>query len=129
LPGLIAHAERYGRFGFVFRKTDIFGIGGRPCLYLAEDLYTQVDSAGEREDASPLALKFRGLSNMLCLPGFGKVRDYTHEREWRVLADIALDTTNPVFVISPSRYLKELRPLLWEETVQVPIDLFFEWGI
>ena len=28
LPGLINHCERYGRFGFVFRKNVVFGLGG-----------------------------------------------------------------------------------------------------
>jgi len=129
LPGLVAHAERYGRFGFVFRKTDVFKAKGRPCLYLAENLYTHVDSAGEREGASALEQELRGLSNMLCLPGFGKVQDYTHEREWRVLSDVRLDETRPVAVVSPSGFVAPLRPLLQENTVQVPIDVFFEWGI
>ena len=30
LPGLISHAERFGRFGLVFGKTELFGYGGRP---------------------------------------------------------------------------------------------------
>src|SRR6266571_6648000 len=39
LPGLIALAERYGRFGLGFRKTTLFGAGARPCAYLAEEHY------------------------------------------------------------------------------------------
>ena len=38
LPGSINHCERYGRFGFVFRKNVVFGLGGRPAIYADNDI-------------------------------------------------------------------------------------------
>lgn len=38
LPGLINHCERYGRFGFVFRKNVVFDLGGRPAIYVDNDI-------------------------------------------------------------------------------------------
>src|ERR1044071_266327 len=37
LPGVIGMSERYGRFGFVFRKEALYPEGARPCGYMDDE--------------------------------------------------------------------------------------------
>ena len=97
LPGLIGHSERYGRFGFVFSKSDIFAppLNGRPCLYMDSETYGLIDQTCSHSD-STVRNRLFGLSNVLTMPGNGKVQDFTHEREWRVFSDVPLEKLRAV---------------------------------
>jgi hypothetical protein len=125
LPGLIGHAERYGRFGFVFRKEEVFRADGRPCAYLAEEQYTLVAELGRSTTASLAAQRLFGLSNIYNPPGFGKIQDYTHEREWRVFQDLRFDEIPPVALLAPSAYLQTMK---WNAIPTLPLDMLHDWG-
>lgn len=128
IPGLISHAERYGRFGFVFRKSDIYAVGGAPCLYLRHDEYAAISKAFERstDDAEK---RIWGLSNVYCPPGTKgkKVQDFTHEREWRVFQDIDLTATLPQCILAPADYVTKLMGEM-PGMALIPIDTLFTWG-
>jgi hypothetical protein len=128
LPGLISHCERYGRFGLVFSKSDVYRAGGRPCLYVAEEEYAAVAAIGRGK--SPLTPEGRlfALANVYVPPrAQNKVQDFTHEREWRLFCDLDLQSTRIVTLLAPSSYTSALVALRPQIPV-VPIDTLFEWG-
>ena len=99
LGGLIANAERYGRFGFVFLKTQLLPAGG-PCpTIFNEEEYAVIDQDFSTSD-DPVRRRIFGRSNLLSPVGTGKkIQDFSHEREWRVFSDILFDDPSPI----PSR--------------------------
>lgn len=128
LPGLVALSERYGRFGFVFRKPALFGLGGRPCLYVDRACYGHIaNQAQNAMEGSPEATIF-GLANVYSPPGFGQIQDFTHEREWRLFSNLVLANTAPDFLICPSSYVGQLSSLFSGSTPCVSIDTMHEWG-
>jgi hypothetical protein len=128
LPGLLSHCERYGRFGFVFSKRSIFDAGGRPCLYVARDEYRALAQLGSARPVDSPEGRLFALSNLYEPPHSGvKLQDYTHEREWRVFADVDLSQTAVSTVIAPSSHISRLLPLLQGVPV-MPVDTLFEWG-
>ncbi len=128
LPGVISHCERYGRFGFAFRKSDIFAMGGRPCLYVAPDEYGVLAVQGRGKSPETPQGRLYALSNVYVPPhGPNKVQDYTHEREWRVFSSVDLRVIPLAVVIAPSRFAPEISKLARGAPV-VPIDTLFDWG-
>ncbi|MCA8953509.1 MAG: hypothetical protein KDE27_28615 [Planctomycetes bacterium] len=132
LPGLLGHCERYGRFGWIFRKDAIYRAGGRPCVYLSDEMYTLLAQQGRAGDGSgdpagPWQRLF-GLANVYRPPGAGQVQDFTHEREWRLFGDLDLDTVAPELLIAPAAFEREMRALNPEVPV-LPIDVLHEWGL
>lgn len=127
LPGLISHAERYGRFGFVFGKDAIMRLSGAPCMYLLRADYTEISKAFKGQGQTKERLW--GLANLLHPPGTknGKVQDYSHEREWRVFGDIELQQCRPECLLAPSIYIKAVSDLGLNVPV-VPIDMLYAWG-
>lgn len=127
LPGLISHAERFGRFGLVFNKTDLFAYGGRPCAYVSSATYGKLAADRNR---SPEMRELFNLANVLTLPGFGKVQDFTHEREWRVMRDIDLTALKPVAYVIPSvDWLGKLPAGCAASTPTIPLTLLHRWGV
>lgn len=124
LPGLISHCERYGRFGFVFEKNDIFTSGGRPCIYVDAEIYGLLDQTYSAS-TDPIPKRLFGLANVFSPPGHGRIQDYTHEREWRIFGD--LDLANVAVVLCPTAYLDRMRLLFPTRTV-IPIELLHQWG-
>jgi hypothetical protein len=128
LPGLIAHSERYGRFGLAFRKADLFELGARPCLYLGESEYAAIAKLGRGQPVSTPEGRLFGLSNVYVPPHTtNRVQDYTHEREWRLFADIELASVAPASLFAPAAFVAELSRA-WPELPVVPIDMLFHWG-
>lgn len=149
LPGLIGHCERYGRFGFVFSKSDIFANPscGRPCLYVDSATYTVIDKDGSQSASREREYLF-GLSNVYSPVGAGhKIQDFSHEREWRVFSNVPLSFLRAV--LCPLQYhakvlssIMELRNTNLTNTMSgkleqriapdsipvIPIDMLFEWG-
>lgn len=128
LPGLFGHSERFGRFGFVFDKLDLYDFGGRPCAYVDADSYGWLD-AKHTSDAEANAI-WR-TSNVYCPAGRGKVQDFTAEREWRVFNDIPLQGHLRA-VIAPDSYITKFRTLLSPHNLDVPIlpiDTLYDWGV
>ncbi|MCR9245402.1 MAG: hypothetical protein NXI31_10240 [bacterium] len=140
LPGLLGHCERYGRFGWIFRKNAIYAAGGRPCIYVSEEHYallasrgraaTTADSDAGTEPAPEQTdwTRLHGLANVYRPPGEGQVQDFTHEREWRVFGDLDLLAVRPEALIAPRGQENVLREH-YPETPIVPLDVLHEWGI
>lgn len=126
LPGVIGLSERYGRFGFVFRKSAAYRRGARPCAYLDWPAYKIVS---ELRTAPPSSEERRlfGLCNVLTPRGEGRIQDFTHEREWRVFADLSFEICPPEMLLSPNAYLPQVRELFPSTTI-IPIDTLFDWG-
>jgi hypothetical protein len=127
LPGLISHAERFGRCGLLFRKDVIFSLGGRPCVYVAADVYDELKQGkGESESRKILF----DLANVYRPAGFGRTQDFTHEREWRVTTDINLRSTPPLAVIVPGiEYMRQLPASVRDSTPVIPLTLLHRWGV
>lgn len=128
LPGLFGHSERFGRFGFVFDKLDIYDLGGRPCAYLDADSYGWLDA---KHDSDAEANTIWRTSNVYRPAGRGKVQDFTAEREWRVFNDIPLQGHLRA-VIAPDAYITKFRSLLIPLNLEVPIlpiDMLYDWGV
>lgn len=127
LPGLISHAERYGRFGFVFTKAAIAKLDGAPCMYLLRGDYTQISKAFKGQ--SGRMKRLWGLANLLHPAGKkgGKVQDYSHEREWRVFGDVDLKTCPPECLLAPATYTTAVVGFGLNVPV-IPIDMLHAWG-
>lgn len=151
LPGLISHAERYGRFGFVFEKLDLYNdhdLKARPCLYLEKTMYNAIKSC--KCATPPLHSHLFGLSNVYNPNLQKKKQDYTHEREWRVFANVPLlDHLKAILCpkVYVSRVVGELNGWVAREQASakekgvasdsvpdastipvIPLDMLFEWG-
>jgi hypothetical protein len=129
LPGLIALSERYGRFGFVFNKKYIFKNNGRPCIYVDNEIYGYLSS--QAKVGIPEAKKAFALANIYIPIGSnrGKIQDYTHEREWRVLGDISIITVDLVFIVIPKAYYKRIKNIeILKSSTIIPIEEIFSWG-
>lgn len=134
VPGLVSHSERYGRFGFVFTKAALFSKGARPCLYLDSAMYRGLRLMGTAPGASKVKREMFGLANVYRPPQKGRkvlVQDYTHEREWRVFAEINFAEAPPCQILAPAAYTGRVRDLAVAHGLDVnviPIDTLFEWG-
>jgi hypothetical protein len=128
LPGLMSHSERYGRFGLVFSKPDVFAAGGRPCLYVGREEYGVLAQRGRGQPPGSPEHRLFALSNVYepARPG-ARVQDYTHEREWRVFGDVDLASTRATALLAPLRFVPELLALSGGIPV-IPLDTLFEWG-
>jgi hypothetical protein len=129
LPGLVAHCERYGRFGWVFRKSDIFGCGARPCIYVDSDVYAEISRGGRGLTTASSAGLLFGLANVYRPVGHGQIQDFTHEREWRLFSDVGLRELKPEVLIAPKAYAQRFSALFPNMSAVVPIDTAFEWGV
>ena len=128
ISGLISNAERYGRFGFVFEKVQLFPIGGGPCLYVSPEEYAEIVQAFKESD-QPIHQRIFGRSNVMNPAGVGgKIQDYSHEREWRVFADIEFDQITPKFVLAPAKYQNQVANVFHGTVLPLPLDTLFEWG-
>lgn len=124
LPGLIGHSERYGRFGFVFEKCDVYNIGGRPCVYLDRGMNCLIEKNKEQAGFQ----RIWGLSNMFSPRG--RIQDYSHEREWRVFHDLEI-WPNLKAILSPTDYVGRVFDIVRDRSpvVQVmSIDMLYDWG-
>ena len=128
LPGLMSHCERYGRFGFVFAKPDLYACGGRPCVYVGHEEYACIAERGRDQPTSTPAGRLFALSNIYQPPNGGnKLQDYTHEREWRVFGDLDLARARLAAILAPAFYVPRLLELGLVTPV-LPLDTLFEWG-
>jgi len=133
LPGLLGHAERYGRFGFVFRKEALWELGARPCLYVDADHYELIE-AQLKENVPRLYSLYNKHVPPHALPADVTRQDFTLEREWRSFNDIELGASAPCCVVVPDeRFVGGARRVLAEAGVLVdfvlPLDTMFKWGV
>ena len=125
LSGVLGHSERYGRFGFVFEKRTIFGLGGRPCIYVDAGAYSYIDPNSDTDDRLK---KMFGLANVYRPSGFGQVQDFTHEREWRVFRSVPIDAA--VAIVCPSKdYYAQVREQVKKEIPILPLDMLYRWCV
>lgn len=127
-PGLFGHSERFGRFGFVFNKLDIFNLGGRPCAYIDSAIYGWLDAMHDK-DATAGAL-WR-TTNVYRPAKTGKVQDFTVEREWRLFDDLPFKEYIQA-TIAPDCYRDVFQDLLHSQGLNVPvlpIDMLYDWGV
>ena len=90
--------------------------------------YAEIAKAFRQSSVQAQARIF-GRANVFSPVGAGgKIQDYTHEREWRVFADISLVDTPPRFVIAPEQFLPQCRDMFQNAVSIIPIDTLFEWG-
>lgn len=134
LPGLIALAERYGRFGFVFEKGEIFKNSGRPCAYLSEEFYGLIselrrNDADEDINADATLDEMLSISNVFRPPGEGQVQDFTHEREWRYFSDLHFDVITPSMYICPEDYINHIHDLFGGHSEVLPLEVLHQWGV
>ena len=128
LPGLLGHSERFGRFGFVFDKLDIYDLGGRPCTYLDAASYGWLDAMHDSDSDANIIWR---ASNVYRPVGRGQVHDFTAERVWRVFDNIPLAETLRA-VIAPNSYIVEFRSILNTHNLDIPIlpiDMLYDWGV
>ena len=134
LPSLISHAERYGRFGFVLRKTDVYASGGRPCGYISQeyrDLVRQAFYRAQRDNDEDRTEWGRLLALTHVYRPFGcggQVQDFAHEREWRHFGHVGLRAVPPVAVLCPSAYLERVRNSVPAVHELISLDHLFDWG-
>ena len=126
LPGLINHCERYGRFGFVFKKETVFNLGGRPAIYLDRSMYTNLAKTF-RNATDTEGRRLFSLLNVFSPSGNGEIQDFTLEREWRLFSDLPLRTNIPDAILCPLKYYNVISPLFG--SITIPIDLLAEWGL
>lgn len=130
LPGLISHAERFGRCGLVFEKSQIYQLGGRPCLYVSDDVYRELGTRSRAAGASAETKRAFDLANIFRPRKMGLVQDFTHEREWRVPCDIKLVDTPPVAIVIPHPdYLGKLPASVASAVPVISLTLFHRWGV
>lgn len=129
LPGLFGHSERFGRFGFVFDKLDVFDKGGMECHYVDDEVYREL---GQCRNNGIVFKKLWMCANKYRPVGHGvPVQDYTVEREWRVPNDLPLAGSLRA-VLAPDYYVKSVRSKLLEKSFDVPvlpIDMLYNWGV
>jgi hypothetical protein len=124
----VSHCERYGRFGLVFSKSEIYRAGGRPCLYVAEEEYAAIARIGRGKDPSTPEGRLFALANVYVPPrGRNKIQDFTHEREWRVFVDVPFKTVPVVALLAPARFAGPVGSQAPGLPI-IPIDTLFDWG-
>ncbi|WP_075062214.1 hypothetical protein [Ornatilinea apprima] len=128
ISGIISHAERYGRFGFIFSKSVLFGLGCRPCLYVDEEIYTIISKNFSSDDITTPTGRLYSLANIYTPPGHGKVQDFTHEREWRLFQDLSFDVASPIMLITPSQYASEVSRLFDSVDNIIPLNYLYQMG-
>jgi len=94
-PGLVSYKEkaRYGPFGLLFTKKTIWDKGGRPVIY--EDKRSFLTKLDPSEH-------WRVVHTDLNNPN--DIKDFTHEREWRVKTDELTFEYEDVYVLLDESY-------------------------
>ena len=131
LPGIFSLAEQFGRFGLIFKKSEAFALGVRPCIYLDDEKYGVLNRLTQdhrlNADVASSIIDLCGLANVLRPPGQGQIQDYTHQREWRHFGNVSFAMLKPCMAVCPTEYTARVRELLPAIPV-LPLDMLFEWG-
>jgi hypothetical protein len=93
--GLLS-AKRFLPWGIALRKALLFAHQGGPALYVRGDEWNHVPRLPEQLRARAIRYSPDGVG---C--GAGGYADWTHEREWRCLADVRFSPRDVVFVLVP----------------------------
>lgn len=126
LPGILGHAGRYGRYGVIFKKSDLYALGARPVAYVDDKRLKRLRSAAQAAPTNAALQADLMFSNMF-RPSGGKVQNYTHEREWRCPVDVPLDLV--VGVIIPSLLdVKKIRAAFLGGRAVLPLNFLYQLG-
>jgi hypothetical protein len=93
---------KYRPYGFIFKKTWVFGRGGRPVIYQPDPDYALLP-----EEKKHLHVRF-WLSDSYNV-------DHTWEREWRIKSDRLDFTPDDVTLLMPTRTVSEVLKEEWAE--------------
>lgn len=131
-PGLLGHAERYGRFGFAFEKKDIWQHGGRPCVYV-DDAHYQSVSTSFRDSQPQLFSLYNKFVPVHAAAGSER-QDYAHEREWRAFDPIRLNEIPIAAVFVPDQsYIERAETAFRSACLSpgfiLPMSTMFSWGV
>jgi len=92
--------EKFGNFGIAFFKHRVLNIGGQPAIYLTDDLIEAQKKLGFSDELKPFVNIIRRPN--IAPSGKEKTRiDFSHEREWRVPANIRFDEIRPIGLVLP----------------------------
>jgi hypothetical protein len=135
LPGLLGHSERFGRYGLVFEKKELFQkCDARPCPYVDSSTFQKIQDSSHQDITNVFSRYEKSLPN-----GWTPL-DYTHEREWRARGDIDLSKVTLKTVLVPTRQdvvstLQELKNKSSEsgfaslqDALLFPLKTLFQWG-
>lgn len=97
---LLRHADRYSPYGIGFSKKLIYSRKGNPVIYANPDLF---HSQKWSDDVYPFVTPFvPAYASNTVKNRFGKIVDFTHEREWRIPRDFGFQYTHIQFVVLKS---------------------------
>lgn len=100
---LIDHTQKYSPYGIGFDKGFIFSRNGGPAYYVRVDHYNEQEAnGGWSQHVKPFVTLFWPSYRPQSLEErirFGRVCDYSHEREWRVPHDLPFLYSDVKFVI------------------------------
>lgn len=106
--GLLFHSKQYSEYGIGFSKSFLFSLGGGPAVYLRPELLAQQKAhvgAGKSPFDSTVYAFITPFCPTYAPKGYIKTNwhhkpvDYSHEREWRVPADLRFSYSDVAFVI------------------------------
>lgn len=97
---LLRHADRYSPYGIGFSKKLIYSRKGNPVIYANPNLFASQEWSW---DVYPFITPFVPVyASDSVKSKFGRVVDYTHEREWRVPRDFSFQYSHIKFVVLKS---------------------------
>lgn len=88
----------YSTYGLAVSKESIYGLGGRPVIYLPDD---EAEWVPDDEKWRHVRFEYPDV-------------DWTHEREWRLPLDLELESVKGIYVlVSSATEAKEIHSLNW----------------
>lgn len=101
---LLDHAKEYSAYGIGFTKEFLFHKGGGPAVYIRADLWKkQLKNKGFHPELFPFLTPFRpnyaSKQHQADYWDGKKSIDYSHEREWRAIADVQFEFGDVQFVV------------------------------
>ena len=125
LAGVLTHSSRYGRYGLVFPKDVVFGLGGRPLAYVPEDVRRHyIELAASDELIKKNLLHMTSLSPPR---GGTTTQDFTHEREWRCPTDLSVRDAVALIVATTADYRTHREVSLGLPVI--PLELLYRMGV
>ena len=99
---LLRHAEKYSPYGIGFTKKLIYSRKGNPVLYLNPELFNLQQKDNPIYPFINPFLPLYASENQKKMAFHGRIFDYTHEREWRLIRYFKFQYTYTTFVVLKS---------------------------
>lgn len=126
LPGVLAHASRYGRYGLVFRKDYIASLGGQPLAYVPSNSpgrYTWDIENGQLVRKNALHMTILRQVSQSGWP----TQDFTHEREWRCGSSLSVQEAEAL-IVARSEDCQAFAAAFPDRPI-IPLDLMYRLGV